>query len=157
MPKTILCICSGNYCRSPMAEGLLRREIARNGHAGQIVVRSAGTTSYYEGQPPAPLVVQIVKERGGDLNGYHPRQLTPQDIAQADLILAIAQEHVDYIAEHFPAALPRALLLSQLIGQHADVPDPGVQEIGALDGCADLIERYITQGYSEILRRVINE
>jgi len=140
-----------------MAEGLLRREIARNGHAGQVVVRSAGTTNYYEGQPPAPLVVQVVKERGGNLNGYHPRQLTPQDIAQADLILAIAQEHVDYIAEHFPEAMPRTLLLSQAIGQHADVPDPGVQEIGALDRCADLIERYIVKGYTEILRRVINE
>ena len=157
MPKTILCICSGNYCRSPMAEGLLRREVARNGHAGQIVVRSAGTTNYYEGQPPAPLVVQVVKERGGDLNGYHPHQITPQDVAQADLILAIAQEHVDYIAEHFSEAAPRTLLLSQLVGQHADVPDPGVQETGALDWCADLIERYITKGYSEILRRVINE
>jgi protein-tyrosine phosphatase len=155
--KTILCICSGNYCRSPMAEGLLRREIARNGHAGQVVVRSAGTTNYYEGRPPAPLVVQVVKERGGNLNGYHPRQLTPQDIAQADLILAIAQEHVDYIAEHFPEAMPHTLLLSQAIGQHADVPDPGVQEIGALDRCADLIERYIVKGYTEILRRVINE
>jgi protein-tyrosine phosphatase len=157
MTKTILCICSGNYCRSPMAEGLLRREIARSGHAGQLVVRSAGTTSYYEGQPPAPLVAQIVKERGGDLDGHRPHQVTGGEIAQADLILAIAQEHVDYIAEHFPAALPRTLLLSQLFGQHADVPDPGVQEIGALDGCADLIERYITQGYSEILRRVINK
>jgi protein-tyrosine phosphatase len=157
MPKTILCICSGNYCRSPMAEGLLRREIANHGHASQISVHSAGTTNYYEGQPPAPLVMQVVKEHGGDLNGYHPRQLTPQDIAQADLILAIAQEHMDYIAEHFPQAAPRTLLLSQLVGQHADVLDPGVQEIGALDRCADLIERYITKGYAEILRRVINK
>jgi protein-tyrosine phosphatase len=155
--KTILCICSGNYCRSPMAEGFLRREIMNHGHAEKIVVRSAGTTNYYEGRPPAPLVVQVVKERGGDLNGYRPRQLTPQDIAQADLILAIAQEHVDYIVEHFPEATPRTLLLSLLIGQYADVPDPGVQEIGALDWCANLIERYITKGYAEILRRVINK
>ena len=140
-----------------MAEGLLRREIARHDHARQIVVHSAGTTNYYEGQPPAPLVLQVVKERGGDLNGYHPRQLTPQDITQTDLILAIAQEHVDYIAERFPEAVPRTLLLSQLIGQHADVPDPGVQEIGALNWCADLIERYITKGYSEILRQVFSK
>ncbi len=140
-----------------MAEGLLRREVASHGHSGQIVVRSAGTTNYYEGQPPAPLIMQVMKERGGDLNGYHPRQLTPQDIAQADLILAIAQEHADYVAEHFPEAAPRTLLLSQLIGQHADVPDPGVQETGALNWCADLIERYITKGYPEILRRVINK
>ncbi len=140
-----------------MAEGLLRREIEHNGHASQILVRSAGTTNYYEGQPPAPLIMQVVKERGGDLNGYHPHQLTPQDIAQADLILAIAQEHVDYVAEHFPEAAPRTLLLSQLIGQHADVPDPGVQEIGALNWCADLIERYIMKGYPEITRRVINK
>ena len=94
MPHTILCICSGNYCRSPIAEGLLRREIARNGHAGQIVVRSAGTTSYYEGQPPAPLVVQVVKERGSDLNDYRPRQIMPKDVAQADLIDPTGAEEV---------------------------------------------------------------
>jgi protein-tyrosine-phosphatase len=156
MTQTILCLCSGNYCRSPMAEGLLRREIARNGHAGQIVVQSAGTTSHYDGEPPAPLVVQVVIERGGDLDGHRPHQVTGSEIAQADLILAMAQEHVDYIAAHFPEAAGRTMLLSQLIGQRADVPDPGVQELVALNWCADIIERDITQGYAEILRRAFN-
>jgi protein-tyrosine phosphatase len=157
MIKTILCLCSGNYCRSPIAEGLLRREIGRNGHAGQIIVRSAGTTDDYNGEPPAPLVMQVVTERGGDLNGYSPHQVTPGEIAQADLILAMAQEHADYVAAYFLEAKGRTMLLSQLIGQHADVLDPGVQELVALSRCADIIERYITQGYAEILRRVIDE
>jgi protein-tyrosine phosphatase len=155
--KTILCICSGNYCRSPMAEGLLRREIARNGHAGQIAVYSAGTTDHYKGAPPASLVAQVVAERGGDLDGHHPHKVTPGEIAQADLILAIAQEHVDYIVTHFPEAAPRAMLLSEAVGLRADVPDPGLQELGALRQCADLIERYITRGYAKILHRVIPE
>jgi protein-tyrosine phosphatase len=157
MTRTILCLCSGNYCRSPIAEGLLRREIARNGHAGQIIARSAGTTDDYDGEPPAPLVVQVVAERGSNLDGYFPHQITSGEVARADLILAMAQEHVDYIATHFPEAARRTMLLSQLIGRRTDVPDPGAQELVALNRCADLIERYITQGYAEILRRVIDE
>ncbi len=156
LPKTILCLCSGNYCRSPMAEGLLRREVARHGQAGEVRVRSAGTVAYYEGKPPAPLVVRVVGERGGELNGYRPHQVTPDEMTQADLIVAMAAEHVDYIAAHFPQALPRVMLLSQAAGLHADVPDPGIQELGALRRCADLIEGYITEGYAEILRRVIH-
>jgi len=144
--KTILCICAGNYCRSPIAEGLLRRAVKHNGHASQIVVRLAGTRDVYNGQPPAPLIVQVVRERGGDLNGYRPHQVTPGEIEQANLILAMAQEHADYIVEHYPQAELRTMLLSQVVGQPADVPDPGVQEIIALDWCADIIECYITQG-----------
>jgi protein-tyrosine-phosphatase len=122
-----------------------------------MIAQSAGTTADYIREPPAPLVVQVVTERGGDLNGYSPHQVTPGEVAQADLILAMAQEHVDYIATHFPEAAGRTMLLSQLIGQHADVQDPGVQELVALNRCADIIERYITQGYAEILQRVIDE
>lgn len=155
-PKTILCICSGNYCRSPIAEGLLWREIERDGRAEQIVVRSAGTSGHYRGEPSSPLVAQVVMERGGSLDGHRPHKVMPEEIVQADLILAMAQEHVDYITEHFPDAAPRTMLLSQAVGQHADVPDPGVQELGALRWCADIIERYITQGYAEILRRVMS-
>jgi protein-tyrosine-phosphatase len=135
----------------------LRREVKLNGHASRIVVRSAGTRDVYNGQPPAPLIVQVVRERGGDLNGYRPHQVTPGEIEQANLILAMAQEHADYIVEHYPQAALRTMLLSQVVGQHADVPDPGVQEIIALDWCADIIERYITQGYREIVRRVAGE
>jgi protein-tyrosine phosphatase len=155
MSKTILCLCTGNYCRSPIAEGLLRREIAHNGHAGQVVVRSAGTTADCEGRPPAPLVVQVVRERGGNLNGHYPHQVTHDEIAQAALILALAQEHVDYVRAHFPEAASRTMLLAEAVGQTADVPDPRVQELGALNRCADMIERYITQGYTQILQKVI--
>jgi protein-tyrosine-phosphatase len=156
MPQTIVCLCAGNYCRSPMAEGLLRREIERNGHAGQIVVRSAGTTDHYNGRPPAPLVVQVVTERGGNLDGHRPHQVTPAEIAQAGLILAMAQEHKDYITAHFPEAAPRTMLLSEAVGLRADVPDPGLQELGTLRRCADLVENYIARGYAEILRRMVN-
>jgi protein-tyrosine phosphatase len=157
MTLTILCVCSGNYCRSPLAEGLVRREVERNGHAGQIVVHSAGTEDAYNGEPPAPLVVQVVEERGGHLNGHRPHQVTPEEVAQADLILAIAQEHVDYIAANFPEAASRTMLLSQAVGLNADVPDPGIQELGPLRKCADIIEGYVTRGYGEIVRRVRGE
>jgi protein-tyrosine phosphatase len=154
MTKMILCVCSGNYCRSPIAEGLLRREIDRHGLAGHIAVHSAGTVDVYEGEPPAPLVGQVVSERRGHLNGHRPHQITPEEIGRADLVVAMAQEHVDYIARYYPKAASRAMLLSHAVGLSADVPDPGVQELGPLRECADLIEGYITRGFGEIVRRV---
>jgi protein-tyrosine phosphatase len=157
MTKTILCVCSGNYCRSPIAEGLLRREIERNGLASDIAVHSAGTVDVYEGEPPAPLVAQVVSERRGHLNGHRPHQITSEEIEQADLVVAMAQEHVDYIARHYPEAASRTMLLSQAVGGSADVPDPGVQELGPLRECADLIEGYVTRGCGEIIRRVVGK
>ena len=157
MTRTILCVCSGNYCRSPIAEGLLRREIERNGLAGHIAVRSAGTVNVYEGEPPAPLVAQVVSERRGHLDGHRPHQITPEEVERADLIVAMAQEHSDYIARYYPEAAARTMLLSHAVGLSADVPDPGVQELGPLRECADLIENYITRGYGEIVRRVAGQ
>lgn len=133
----------------------MRREIERNGSAGQIIVRSAGTANVYEGEPPAPLVVQVVTERGGHLNGYLPHQATREEIERADLILAMAQEHSDYISRNYPEAAPRTMLLSQAVGRSADVHDPGAQELGLLRECADLIEGYITRGYDEIVQRAM--
>ncbi len=68
----------------------------------------------------------------------------------------MAQEHKDYITAHFPEAAPRTMLLSEAVGLRADVPDPGLQELGTLRRCADLIENYIARGYAEILRRTAN-
>ena len=138
-----------------MAEGLLRREIERNGLAGHIAVHSAGTVDVYEGEPPAPLVVQVVCERRGHLNRHRPHQITPEEIERADLIVAMAQEHSEYIAKYYPEAASRTMLLSHAVGLCSDVPDPGVQELGPLRECADLIEGYITCGYDEIVRRAM--
>ena len=153
--KTLLFVCSGNYCRSPLAEGLARLRLEQAGYAGQIMAFSAGTLSAYEGQPRAPLIGEILREVGATEQVRPPHQITPAEIEQAAVIFGVAQEHVAWIAQHYPAATTRTSLLSELIGEQWDVADPGVQELEPLRPCRDTIDRAITQGLPEMIRRAL--
>lgn len=151
--STILCLCSGNYCRSPIAEGLLRYYIARHGYDGEFRVTSAGATTQYEGQPPAPLVLQVIHERGASDFTHRPQRITANEVAQADLILAMAAEHRNWITQHYPEMTPRTMLLSEATGQSFDIPDPGVEQTVTLQQTADLIEHYVRDGIDAIAAR----
>ena len=151
--KTILFVCSGNYCRSPLAEGLARLRLKQAGYDGQFRTRSAGTLPEYEGQPRAPLILEVLREIGADGQANPPHQITPAEIEQAAVIFGVAQEHLDWIAQHYPAAASRTFLLSDLIGERWDVLDPGVQELEPLRECRDTIDRVITTGLPEMIRR----
>jgi protein-tyrosine-phosphatase len=154
--KTILFVCSGNYCRSPLAEGLARLRLKQAGYDGQFMVRSAGTLPEYEGQPSAPLILEVLNEVGADGQFNPPHQITSAEIEQADLIVGIAQHHLDWIGDHYPAASSRTFLLSDLIGERWDVIDPGVQGLEPLRACRNTIDRVITGGLSELVRRANN-
>ncbi len=151
--KTILFVCSGNYCRSPLAEGLARLRLKQAGHDGRFVTRSAGTLPEYEGQPAAPLILEVLREVGAARQFNPPHQITADEIEQADLILGIAQQHLAWIGEHYPAAVARTCLLSDLIGERWDVIDPGVQELDPLRVCRNTIDRVISTGLPELVRR----
>ncbi len=151
--KTILFVCSGNYCRSPLAEGLARLRLKQAGYDGQYLARSAGTRSVYEGQPSAPLIQEVLCEIGAEGQVNPPHQITPDEIEQAAVIFGVAQEHLDWIAQHYPLAAARTFLLSELIGERWDVFDPGVQELGALRECRAAIDRIISTGLPEMVRR----
>jgi protein arginine phosphatase len=151
--KTIFFVCSGNYCRSPLAEGLARLRLKQAGYGGQFVTRSAGTLPEYAGQPAAPLILDVLHEVGADGPFNPPHQITADEIERADLILGIAQHHLDWIAEHYPAATPRTYLLSELISEQWDVFDPGVQELELLRMCRNTIDRVISNGLPELVRR----
>jgi protein-tyrosine phosphatase len=151
--KTILFVCSGNYCRSPLAEGLARLRLKQLSYGEQFSVRSAGTLPEYEGQPSAPLILEVLREIGAGGQANPPHQITPGEIEQATVILGVAQEHLDWIERHYPAAAPRTCLLSELIGEHWDVRDPGVQALDPLRECRNTIDRVITAGLPEMIRR----
>ncbi len=151
--KTILFVCSGNYCRSPLAEGLARLRLKEAGYGSQFRACSAGTLPDYEGQPSAPLILEVLREIGAAGQARPPHQIRPDEIQQASVIFGVAQEHLDWIKLHYAAASSRAFLLSDLIGERWDVPDPGVQKIEALRECRDTIDHVITTGLQELIRR----
>ena len=105
----VLFVCTGNTCRSPMAEGILKKMLEDKG-AGNLEVTSAGT----HGLPNAPaslFAIQVVGERGVDLSRHRSRRLTPEMIKQADLILAMSPEHLGYMKRIEGTAGHKAYLL----------------------------------------------
>jgi protein-tyrosine-phosphatase len=89
--KTIIFVCTGNICRSPMAEAFLKRILAREGLATDYVVRSAGVWAA-NGRPASAYAIQVMTRRRIDISGHRAHSLTRADVEEADLILAMASE-----------------------------------------------------------------
>jgi protein-tyrosine phosphatase len=84
----LLFVCLGNICRSPTAEGVMADLLAREGLGGEITVDSAGTGSWHVGSPPDERAAAAAARRGIALPGPG-RQVTPEDLREADLVLAM--------------------------------------------------------------------
>lgn len=119
----ILFVCTGNTCRSPTAEQLLRQELARRGVEG-VTVGSAGVGAW-DGAPASEGAYLIGLEEGLDLSGHRARLLTPELAAETDLILTMGRSHLARVREL--GAGDRAYLLTEFAGRPdgpADVFDP---------------------------------
>ena len=90
----VIVVCTGNVCRSPIAEGLMRRATEHRTVGAPITVSSAGTAGW-EGSPAMPEAVEAAAERGVDISGHVATRLRPGMPAVADLVLCMAAEHRD--------------------------------------------------------------
>lgn len=119
----ILVLCSGNICRSPMAEVLLRDRLARRGLPGK--VRSAGL--YFDGRAAEPGSLDAMARRGLDLREFRSRVMDDGLVRGADLVLGMAREHVREAAVLAPDAFDRTFTLKELVrrGEEQGGPRPG--------------------------------
>ena len=98
----ILFVCSGNTCRSPLAEAITRRLVVQSGRM-DIEVSSAGTQAW-DGSPASDGSLLVGLERGYDLSGHRSRQLTENIVASSDLVLVMAPSHLARVRELDPRA-----------------------------------------------------
>ena len=115
-PFTVLHVCMGNICRSPMAERLLNRAVRdRAGESADQVVRSvsAGTGGWHEGEEMNAPAARQVRARGGSVDGFEARKLRGEFIDDADLILTATADQTDYVIALRPDAGPRTFVLGE--------------------------------------------
>jgi protein-tyrosine phosphatase len=93
---SILFVCLGNICRSPMAEGALRQAAAQRGI--DLTIDSAGTGGWHVGDPPDPRAIATARARGVDLSGLRGRVVRAEDFHRFDLIVALDRSNLQGLA-----------------------------------------------------------
>ncbi|WP_246116764.1 low molecular weight protein-tyrosine-phosphatase [Denitrobaculum tricleocarpae] len=140
----VLFVCTGNICRSPSAESVLRRGLEAAGLSEQILVDSAGTHAYHTGDSPSKMAQRSGAKRGYDLSGLRAREVTAEDFENFDVISAMDRGHVEFLRQLCPPARTQRI---QLFLNHApqplqgqDVPDPYGGGAEDYERTLDLIE-----------------
>lgn len=142
MINSVLIVCTGNICRSPIGEGLLALR------APQIRVSSAGVGAMV-GWPADELAVAVMNDRGHDIAAHRARQLSRAMLAESDLVLTLDQHHSDWINGRFPEYRGKVHKILRWQG-NADVPDPYRQPKAAFEESYRLID----SGIGDWLKRL---
>lgn len=127
---SILFVCTGNMCRSPMAEGVLQSRVkAESGPwTDKILIQSCGTYAM-EGNKPSQHSIMVARQHGIDISGIRSKSLNRVFIEQSDLILAMSIDHLNFILENYPTARQKTFLLklfnkNRPITLSDSIPDP---------------------------------
>src|SRR5439155_9418116 len=139
--KTILFVCTGNICRSPMAEGLFRHAVKGR---SDFRVLSAGVGAV-DGLPPSEHAVRALKELGIDISKQRSRMLTAELIHEADYNFGMTHSHINAITMLYPQAAEKTFLLREfdetLDSYENDISDPIGGSLEVYVACRDQIEQ----------------
>lgn len=142
--KHVLFVCTGNTCRSPMAEGLFRKAIeGRN----DFEVGSAGVAAY-KGSSASPETLSILKKRGASLDGFKSRPVSDALLNQATHVFAMTEGHLAMLEARFSDHADKFYLVREFSGisdkrQGIDVPDPIGMGTAAYEEVAKVLEAAI--------------
>src|ERR1700722_18190685 len=137
--KNILFVCTGNVCRSPMAEGLFRHMVANR---PDIRVRSAGVSTF-PGQPPSSHAIEVLADLRIDISKLRSLPLSDELVRGASCIIAMTRSHMESIYYLFPEAAEKTFLLREFedYASSLDVSDPIGLGREAYEVTRDIIRR----------------
>jgi protein-tyrosine phosphatase len=122
--QNILVLCIGNICRSPMAEGLLRRALPGK------TIRSAGIGALI-GKPADPFAIQLMAEQGIDISAHRAQNISARLVNEAELILTMDLDQKKYVETHYVASKGKVFRLGEF--RKVDIADPyrqGIEQFG---------------------------
>ncbi|WP_086560455.1 low molecular weight protein-tyrosine-phosphatase [Streptomyces africanus] len=144
MTYRVCFVCTGNICRSPMAEIVFRARVAEAGLDGMVEVDSAGTGGWHEGDGADPRTVAVLEENGY-ATGHTARQFQPSWFSRLDLVVALDSGHLRALRRLAPTeqdAQKVRLLRSYdpAAGDDLDVPDPYYGGAEGFEECLEMVE-----------------
>jgi len=151
MKSQILFVCTGNTCRSPMAQGLMNAQIQEQNLSEQYDVKSAGVAAF-AGSPASIETRNILLDRGIDFEDFRSSKVTQYLLEESDYIFCLSRMHREAILSQFPQFRERALLVGEFLGEEKtkDIADP----YGLGDQAYKLVEKQLAVAIENILNFV---
>ncbi|MDG2141538.1 MAG: low molecular weight phosphotyrosine protein phosphatase [Gammaproteobacteria bacterium] len=152
---SVLMVCLGNICRSPVAQGVLVKLVKDQELEHLVEVDSAGTGDWHIGSKPDLRAIQASAQRGYDIDHLRARQVKDIDFSHFDYILAMDQSNIRELERRAPAecnTVPQ-LILGYIQTEQKDVPDPYYGGAEDFELVLDLVE----EACIEFLKRVFSK
>ncbi|WFU86987.1 low molecular weight phosphotyrosine protein phosphatase [Rhizobium sp. CC1099] len=147
---SILFVCMGNICRSPLAEGVFAHIARESGLADRFKIDSAGTGGWHQGKQPDRRSIAIARAHGIDITGQRARRVRLEDFEEFDLVLAMDRANIAELRAMAPGAGNIMLFGDTALQTGEDIPDPyfggpeGFELIYTrlLTGCIALVDKF---------------
>jgi protein-tyrosine phosphatase len=142
MKPSVLFVCLGNICRSPLAEGVFRAELERRGWTDLVDVDSCGTGGWHVGESPDPRSVDVALEHDVDISAQRSRQLHRDDYGRFDWVVAMDRDNERVILQRQPSGASCRVV--RMLSYHPsstleDVPDPYYGGVRGFDTVYELL------------------
>lgn len=154
MAKNILFICTGNTCRSIMAEALARQWAQNSGAGRGLQFLSAGLAAW-PGQPASPQAVETMRGGGIDITSHQARQVSADLVQKAEVILTMTHQHKIILLGQFPEAAGKVFTLTEFAGGEGgpgDISDPYGRPVEIYRRCASEMQALIGKALHKIVK-----
>ncbi len=155
---SILFVCMGNICRSPIAQGVFENVLRREGLEDEVFVDSAGTGNWHVGSPPDERAQRSAGLRGLDLSVQRARRISPADCDDFDYVLTMDEENYEAVSALCRrSAVVRPFLDFAADSPEREVPDPYYGGPDGFERVLDLVEEASDGLLADIRERHLTE